>query len=80
MATAQKAPPNGVLQIGEVAGLVYHTLVEEKEISTARLSRTVDAPRDLVMQAIGWLAREEKVVIVPTSRGKIISLADNDSA
>ena len=73
MATTE-APPNGVMQIGEVAGMVYHTLIEEKRISTARLSRTVDAPRDLVMQAIGWLAREDKVVIEPTSRGKIISL------
>lgn len=65
---------DGVKRIGEVAGMVWHTLKKEKKISTARLSRTVDAPRDLVMQAIGWLAREEKVSIEETSRGKIISL------
>lgn len=65
-----------VQAIGEVAGMVFHTLREEKEMSTARLSRTVDAPRDLVMQAIGWLAREEKVVIEATSRGKIIRLSE----
>lgn len=67
----------GVGQIGEVAGMVYRTLLEEKSMSTAKLSRTVDAPRDIVMQAIGWLAREEKVKIDPTSRGKMISLVDD---
>lgn len=76
MATATKQQTvDGVKAIGEVAGKVYHTLREEQQISTARLSRTVDAPRDLVMQAIGWLAREEKVIIESTSRGKMIRLS-----
>jgi len=70
---------DGVQRIGEVAGMVWHTLKSEKKISTAKLSRTVDAPRDLVMQAIGWLAREEKVSIEETSRGKIISLRKADA-
>ncbi len=75
-ATSSKTS-DGVAHIGEVAGMVWHTLREEESISTARLSRTVDAPRDLVMQAIGWLAREEKVVITETSRGKMISLCND---
>ena len=77
MATATSVETSdGVRHIGKVAGMVWHTLREEKSMSTARLSRTVDAPRDLVMQAIGWLAREEKVVIIETSRGKMISLCE----
>ena len=41
--------------------------------STARLIKEVDAPRDMVMQAIGWLAREDKIDI-EDGRARIISL------
>ncbi len=64
-----------ILQIGEVAGQVWNTLAEEGSMSLAKLSRTLDAPRDVVMQAVGWLARENKVLIEETSRGRFISLA-----
>ena len=65
-----------VHQIGTVAGLVWQTLYEEQPISVAKLARTVEAPRDIVMQAVGWLAREGKVEIEETSRGRVIRLGD----
>ncbi len=67
-----------IVQIGEVAGQVWHTLAEEGPLSLAKLARTVEAPRDVVMQAVGWLARENKVVIEETSRGRSISLAEGN--
>ena len=63
-----------VSEIGEVAGLVWHTLSSEDAMSPARLSRTVKAPRDVVMQAVGWLAREGKVSIEEKPRGRFISV------
>ena len=61
-------------QIGAAAGLVWQTLDVEGPMSLAKLTRTVDAPRDMVMQAIGWLAREDKLSIEEGARGRVVSL------
>jgi hypothetical protein len=61
-------------QIGETAGQIWHLLDESGPMSLTKLVKTVDAPRDTVMQAIGWLAREDKVDIDETSRGRVVSL------
>ena len=63
-----------VNQIGETAGTIWHVLSENGSLSLTKLAKTVDAPRDSVMQAIGWLAREGKVEIEETGRGRFISL------
>ncbi len=61
-------------QIGEVAGHIWHLLNQQGSLSLTRIVRDVDAPRDVVMQAIGWLAREEKIAIEEESRSKVVSL------
>ena len=63
-----------ITQIGETAGTVWHTLAETGPLSAAKLAKEIDAPRDMVMQAVGWLAREGKVTIEETNRGRTISL------
>lgn len=63
-----------VQQIGETAGAVWHLLSEEGSMSLAKLARSLESPRDVVMQAVGWLAREDKIVIEESSRGRVISL------
>jgi hypothetical protein len=65
---------NGVEQIGATAGQVWQTLDTDGPMSLAKLTRTIDAPRDMVMQAIGWLAREDKVSIEEGTRGRVVSL------
>jgi len=65
-----------VEQIGETAGKVWHCLDESGGMSTTKLVKSIDAPRDSVMQAVGWLAREDKITIDETSRGRVISLND----
>ena len=50
----------GIESIGEVAGKVWHCLDRDGNLSYAQLVKQVGLPRDLVMQAIGWLAREER--------------------
>ena len=65
---------NCVHQIGEIAGQVWRELAHVETTSVSKLAKSVDAPRDVVMQAIGWLAREGKINIIETSRGRSISL------
>ena len=67
--------PNSCLeQIGQTAGLVWHTLDKHGPQSITKLAKMIDAPRDIVMQAVGWLAREEKLEIKEIKRGRIVSL------
>ncbi len=72
MATVTTISP--LEQIGETAGLVWHTLDENGPIALTKLAKMVDAPRDTVMQAIGWLARESKIDIEENGRSRVIVL------
>ena len=77
MATATLEAPmlqTYVDQIGETAGLIWHTLADDGPTPITKLIKKVEAPRDLVMQGIGWLAREDKIAIEEESRSRIISL------
>ena len=66
-----------VESIGTVSGIVWHYLQEEGPVTLSRLARDVDAPRDLVMQGVGWLAREGKVQFLEGSRGKLVALCES---
>ena len=65
---------SGVEQIGSIAGAVWHTLEENGQMSLAKLEKEIDAKHDIVMQAVGWLAREGKVEIEKTKRGRLVRL------
>jgi len=74
MATAQHSC---VDQIGDTAGLLWHQLHENGPRTLTQLAKDIDAPRDVIMQAIGWLAREDKVAIEEEGRTKkVVSLRD----
>lgn len=61
-------------QIGETAGRIWHYLNDHGPTSLTRLMKEVDAPRDLLMQGVGWLAREDKVEIEEKNRARTIRL------
>ncbi|NLX54590.1 MAG: winged helix-turn-helix domain-containing protein [Planctomycetaceae bacterium] len=61
-------------QIGETAGVVWHKLAENGPMTMAQLAKQIDASRDMVMQAIGWLAREGKVEIEESGRKRLVTL------
>ena len=63
-------------QIGVAAGKVWKVLHKDGPLSVAKLVETVELNRDLVMQAIGWLAREGKLHITETKRGRFLSLSE----
>jgi len=67
-------PPSCVAQIGETAGAVWKALANNGPMSMAKLVKAVGQPRDTVMQALGWLAREDKIWIEDQGRSRMVSL------
>ena len=65
-----------VQQVGETAGSVWRALDESGPLSLAKLVERVGGNRDVVMQAVGWLAREGKIDIAETKRGRVVSLRE----
>jgi len=63
-------------QIGETAGAVWRLLDANGPMTVSKLVKELDAPRDLTMQAIGWLAREDKISIDEEARSRVISLRE----
>jgi hypothetical protein len=63
-----------VARIGVTAGKVWQYLRDNGSNSLTGLAQQLNEPRDLVMQAIGWLAREDKVDIMESGRTKTVSL------
>jgi len=63
-----------VESIGLAAGTVWSYLRENGSVTLSKLARDIDAPRDLVMQAVGWLAREGKIEFEEGGRSKTITL------
>jgi hypothetical protein len=67
MATAQHSC---VDQIGDTAGIIWKELNESGPRTLTQLAKDIDSPRDVIMQAVGWLAREDKLSIEEDARGK----------
>ncbi len=64
------------LKIGEAAGKIYH-LLEEDEKNITKLKESLKSEgynETIVIMAIGWLAREDKVNIIKDGRKWIIRL------
>ena len=54
--------------IGETAGKVWRLLNENGEASLSQLKRGIKTDPNLILQAIGWLAREDKLCIEKKGR------------
>jgi len=63
-----------IAEIGEAAGLIWKTLDDSGPASVAQLVKNSEKSRDLVMQALGWLAREDKIEIKEVRRSRVVSL------
>jgi hypothetical protein len=62
-----------IQSIGDTAGQVWNFLNEKDEANLSQLKKGVKADSNLVLQAIGWLAREEKLII--QKKGRYITYA-----
>ncbi|MFQ5730813.1 MAG: winged helix-turn-helix domain-containing protein [Planctomycetaceae bacterium] len=74
---APELQPERIESIGGAAGLVWQYLNDNGAVTLSKLAREIDAPRDLVMQGLGWLAREEKIAFQKGPRSKRVTLTDN---
>jgi hypothetical protein len=61
--------------IGNNAGLVWNALNEVESLTTAQLRKATKLKDKELMLAIGWLARENKLVIADDEDGKNIVVA-----
>jgi hypothetical protein len=61
-------------EIGATAGVVWKLLSENGSMDLSKLVKAVGEPRDAVMQAIGWLAREDKLIFEDNGRKHMVSL------
>ncbi len=50
-------------QVGETAGRIWQTLNDGGPQTVAQLKKKLNGSGDLVLFALGWLAREDKVDI-----------------
>jgi Mn-dependent DtxR family transcriptional regulator len=48
-------------KIGETAGKIWNLLEEKGEVNISQLPRLLNEKSVMVQQAVGWLAREDKV-------------------
>jgi hypothetical protein len=60
--------------IGHAAGDVWKVLADRGEQTVAGLKKAVDSPDELVVAALGWLARENKVSFATNGRSVTVSL------
>jgi hypothetical protein len=51
-------------EIGTTVGLIWNALNEKGELSLAQLKKAVGCKTPVFDRAIGWLAREDKIVII----------------
>ena len=61
-------------EIGLAAGKVWCFLDQEGPASLNKLTTSLDLSRELAMQAVGWLAREDKIMFEQAVRGRLIRL------
>lgn len=73
-AATHKAATHKAESIGTAAGDVWHFLQASGPVTLSKLAREIDAPRDMVMQGVGWLAREGKIEFQEGPRSKLVSL------
>ncbi len=66
-------------EIGAAAGTIWRTLNGKNELSLAQLKREIKGKTPLFDWAIGWLAREDKIVISPEKRSFRIRLKEAES-
>ena len=61
-------------EIGTMAGTIWHALEANGEMTLAKLKLELKAGSPLFDWAIGWLAREDKIVLTTENRSTRVGL------
>lgn len=62
------------LHIGAVAGEIWGLLAGGEGETLAAIKKAIPAPPDVILAAVGWLAREDKLEFVASTRTLKIAL------
>jgi len=62
------------IEIGETAGKVWQALSDEGPQTVVQLKKRVAGSNEVLYFALGWLAREDKVEIVPGKKSYRVQL------
>jgi hypothetical protein len=60
--------------IGETAGKVWQALSDEGPHTVVQLKKKLKVSNELLFFALGWLAREDKIDMVPAKSGFRVQL------
>ncbi len=63
-----------IIEIGIVAGEIWHYLDQKGEVTLSDLTRDLDRTPENILMSLGWLAREGHVILVKKDNGYRISL------
>jgi Winged helix-turn-helix domain (DUF2582) len=63
-------------EIGITAGAIWQALDANGEMSLAALKKEVNGKAPIIDWAIGWLAREDKIVLTRQKRSYLIRLKE----
>ena len=64
------------VNIGHAAGDIWKALKGQGEVNAAQLSKMLNMKSALVYQALGWLARENKIEYRVKGEKMFVSLSD----
>ena len=65
-------------QIIEAAGKTWKTLGEQGEANIDQLSKIINEKEPIVYQALGWLAREDKINYTSKNNKTFVSLVESE--
>jgi hypothetical protein len=63
-----------IIEIGIVAGEIWHFLDQRGEVSLQDLIKGIDRAPENILMSLGWLAREGHVILVKINNDYRISL------
>ncbi|RKY36249.1 MAG: hypothetical protein DRP78_04135 [Candidatus Omnitrophota bacterium] len=52
-----------IMEIGIVAGDIWHYLDEHGDILVSEIVKVIEQPESLILMSLGWLAREGHVIL-----------------
>jgi hypothetical protein len=65
-------------RIGEIAGKIWTTLGEKQSMDILKLPKILKEREEIVYQALGWLAREDKIKYYTKERKTFVSLTHEE--
>ncbi len=65
-------------RIGEIAGKIWTILGENQNVNISKLPKLLKENGEIVYQALGWLAREDKIKYHTKDRKTFVSLSNGE--